>query len=110
MEEGPTGRVVEAIRSGRVWGRTSDSPCSKTEPAGGPPASQIEQSHLQPLARATGRCGRLGDRRLRRGALEPGFEGRLAEPCVIAGKQCSLAEFRSSVKRVWVGDDFSGIL
>ena len=43
------------------------------------------------------------------GLNEPGFEGCLAEPCVIAWNQCSLADFRSRVMGVWISDDFAGI-
>ena len=39
------------------------------------------------------------------GLRDPG----LAELCVIARKQCFLAEFRSRVTRVWISDDFAGI-
>jgi len=43
------------------------------------------------------------------GLSQPGFETGLAESCIIAWKQCSLADLRSVVKRLWVGDDFAGI-
>src|SRR5438477_5984839 len=43
------------------------------------------------------------------GLSQPGFETGLAESSVIARKQCSLAEFRSSVTRVWISDDFAGV-
>ncbi len=40
----------------------------------------------------------------------PGFEVDLSEPCVSHWKQRCLAEFRSRVACVWVGDDIAGIL
>src|SRR5712692_6981642 len=40
---------------------------------------------------------------------QPGFETGLAESCVIARNQCSLADFRPRVTRIWVSDDFAGI-
>src|SRR6266496_658737 len=43
------------------------------------------------------------------GLREPGFETGLAESCVIARNQCSLAKSRPSVKRIWIRDDFAGI-
>src|SRR5690242_20584730 len=43
------------------------------------------------------------------GLIEPGFEMRLADSCVIARKQCSLADFRSTVTGVWISDHFPGI-
>src|SRR5580704_3882384 len=55
-------------------------------------------------------CGlRRRTRNLCCGLSQPGFETGLAESCVIAGKQRSLADFRSVVTRVWVSDDFAGI-
>src|SRR5262244_1832285 len=44
------------------------------------------------------------------GLCEPGFEARLAESCVIARYQRSLADLRPRVERSWVSDDFAGIL
>src|SRR5256885_4409917 len=55
-------------------------------------------------------CGlRVRTRNLCCGLSEPGFETRLTEPCVIARNQCSLADFRSRVTRVWISDDFARI-
>src|SRR5258708_31241692 len=44
------------------------------------------------------------------GLSEPGFETRLAESCVVARNQRFLPEFRPRVKRVWISDDFAGII
>ena len=52
---------------------------------------------------------RIRTRDLTGGLTEPGFETRLAESCVTARNQCSLADFRPRVKRIWVSDDFAGI-
>jgi len=41
-------------------------------------------------------------RRFCRGLSEPGFETRLAEPRVIAGKECALAKVHAVVARVRV--------
>src|SRR5262249_31708757 len=49
----------------------------------------------------------LAARRFCHGLSEPGFETGLPESCVIARNECSLAEFRPGVKRIWVGDDFA---
>src|SRR5216683_5423689 len=55
-------------------------------------------------------CGlRVRTRNLCCGLSEPGFETRLAESCVTARNQCSLADFRPRVKCVWVSDNFAGI-
>src|SRR5262245_19368578 len=55
-------------------------------------------------------CGlRMRTRNLCCGRSQPGFETCLVESCVIARNQRSLAEFRSSVTRVWISDDFAGI-
>src|SRR5580704_7191912 len=55
-------------------------------------------------------CGlRMCIRNLCCGLSEPGFETGLAESCVIARNQCFLANFRSRVTRVWIGDDFAEI-
>src|SRR5947207_90341 len=50
--------------------------------------------------RRTGGCCGLG---------EPGFETRLAESSVMARNECSLADFRARIKRLWVRDNFAGI-
>src|ERR1700674_3336989 len=54
-------------------------------------------------------CGLRRTRNLCCGLSQPGFETGLAESCVIARKQCFLADFRSGVTRVWISDDFAGI-
>jgi len=43
------------------------------------------------------------------GLSEPDFESRLAESCVLARNQCSLADFRSRIKSIWISNDFAGI-
>jgi hypothetical protein len=43
------------------------------------------------------------------GLSQPGLETGLAESCVFARNQCSLAEFRPRVTRVWIRDDFAWI-
>src|SRR5260370_38596981 len=58
------------------------------------------------------RCDGCGLRRTRNLCCrlsEPGFETGLAESCVIARNQCSLAEFCPGITRIWVSDDFTGI-
>src|SRR5206468_5189289 len=66
-------------------------------------------THL-PLGPRCDACGlRMRTRNLCCGLSQPGFETGLAESCVIARKQCSLADFRSRVTRVWISDDFAGI-
>src|SRR5512135_2848167 len=59
-------------------------------------------SSVTSLRRSRGRflCSRL---------TQPGFETGLAKSCLIARKQCVLANSRSAVARVWVSDDFAGI-
>src|SRR5712671_6642511 len=52
---------------------------------------------------------RMRTRNLCCGLSEPGFETGLAESCVIARKQCFLADFRSRVARAWISGDFAGI-
>src|SRR5438128_6925659 len=55
-------------------------------------------------------CGlRMRTRNLCCGLSQPGFETGLAESCVIARKQCFLADFRSIVTGVWISDDFAGV-
>ena len=54
-------------------------------------------------------CGLRRTRNLCCRLSEPGFETGLAESCVIARNQRSLAEFRPRVKRIWISDDFAGI-
>src|SRR5712692_6664982 len=55
-------------------------------------------------------CGlRRRTRNLCCGLSQPGFETGLAESRLIPRKQCSLADFRSRVTRVWISDDFAGI-
>src|SRR6185437_7350941 len=56
-------------------------------------------------------CGlRMRTRNLCCGLSQPGFETGLADSCVIARKQRFLAEFRSSVTRVWISDNLAGIV
>jgi len=53
----------------------------------------------------------VGDRRrFRRGLSEPGFETRLAELRVIAGKECPLANVHAVVTRVRVSDNLARII
>src|SRR5882762_3339098 len=55
-------------------------------------------------------CGlRMRTRNLCCGLSQPGFETGLAESCVIGRNQCSLADFRSRVTRVWISDNFARI-
>src|SRR5207247_4826424 len=43
------------------------------------------------------------------GMSDPSFETGCAESCAIARKQCFLADFRPSERRVWMRDDFARI-
>ena len=53
----------------------------------------------------------VGDRcRFRRGVSEPGFETRLAESCVIAGKECPFAKLHAVVAGVRVCDNLARVL
>src|ERR1041385_2143765 len=40
---------------------------------------------------------------------QPRFKTCWAELCVIARNECSLADFRARIKRIWVSNDFAGI-
>src|SRR5262249_24228761 len=44
------------------------------------------------------------------GLIEPGFKAGLAESCVFARNQCSLANFRPRVKCLGVSDNFARVL